>query len=60
MKALELRKKSPEELKDLLRECEMRREELILLLAQKKAKNVKELHWVKKDIARIKTLIGNK
>lgn len=60
MKALELRKKSPEELSALLRECEMRREELILLLAQKKAKNVKELRGVKKDIARIKTIANVK
>ena len=60
MKALELRKKSPQELNALLRECEMRREELILLLAQKKAKNVKELYGVKKDIARIKTITNVK
>ena len=53
---MELRKKSPTELKSLLTERLFRAEELVLLLHQKKAKNVKELRGVKKDIARLKTL----
>ncbi len=58
MKAPELRKKSVEEMKTLLHEKLLRREELIIALGQKKAKNVKELKYVKKDIARIKTLMA--
>lgn len=57
MKALELRRKSREELNSLLKAKLLRREELILLLRQKKAKNVKELREVKKDVARIKTVL---
>ena len=56
MKAIELRKKSSDELRALLREKTLRREELILMLRQKKAKNVKELRDVRKDIARILTV----
>lgn len=57
MKALELRKKSADELKSLLREKLLQREGISLALRQKKAKNVKELRFVKKDIARIKTIM---
>lgn len=56
MKAFELRALSPVESTRLLREKELKREELTLLLRQKKAKNVKELRVVKKDIARLKTI----
>lgn len=58
MKAVELRGKSAGELKALLNERRLRREELMLALAQKKAKNVKELRGVKKDIARILTILN--
>lgn len=57
MKTAELRKKSAAELKSLLAEKLFRAEELVLLLHQKKAKNVKELRGVKKYIARLKTLL---
>jgi large subunit ribosomal protein L29 len=57
MKASDLRQKSKEELKDLLREKRARVDELRWQLAQKKMKNVKELSVVKKDIARILTLL---
>ena len=60
MKALELRKKSVEEMKTLLHEKLLHREELIIALVQKKVKNVKELKYVKKDIARIRTLIAER
>ena len=60
MKAIELRKKSIEDMKILLTEKLVRREELIFALHQKKAKNVKELKFVKKDIARIKTLVAER
>ncbi|MBI4132039.1 MAG: 50S ribosomal protein L29 [Candidatus Sungbacteria bacterium] len=57
MKALELRKQAKSELTDLLRERLLRREEFASFLRQKKVKNVKELREVRKDIARIKTLL---
>lgn len=57
MKAIELKRKSADELRDLLREQLLRREELLLARAQKKAKNVHELGQVRRDIARIHTVI---
>lgn len=57
MKIKELRQKSKEGLKDLLREKRERIDELTFLFSQKKVKNVKEMHGVKKDIARIMALI---
>ena len=57
MKALELRKKSADELGALLRDKRLRREELQVLLRQKKVKNVKELRLVGRDIARILTIL---
>lgn len=58
MKAVELRKKSEDELKNLIQERLFRREELILMSRQKKVKNVKELSLVRKDIARIMTILN--
>lgn len=58
MKAVELRKKSADELRQLLQGKLLRMEELRTLLAQKKAKNVKELGLVRRDIARILTIIS--
>lgn len=57
MKAIELRKKSAGELTTLLREKSLRREELEVMVHQKKVKNTKELWAVRKDIARIQTLL---
>lgn len=57
MRASELRGKTEAELKSLLADKALRAEELVLLLHQKKAKNVKELRGVKKDVARLKTLL---
>lgn len=57
MKAMELRKKSMEELRALLRETSLRREELVLLLRQRKVKNVRELRAVKRAIARLHTIM---
>ena len=57
MKIAELRKKSQKELQELLREKRVRTDELQFLLRQKKVKNVKELFGLKKDIARILTLL---
>lgn len=58
MKAAELRKKTKDELQVLLREKLLKREDLVLAVHQKKARNVKELHSVRKDIARIYTILG--
>lgn len=57
MKAFVLRKETPDALRRLLRDKLIRVEELSLLAHQKKLKNVKELRAVKKDIARIKTIL---
>lgn len=57
MRANELRQKSKEELKSLLEEKLQRVDELKFLLHQKKVRNVKESANIKKDIARIMTLL---
>ena len=57
MKIAELRQKSKEDLKHLLQEKVTKKGELIFLLSQNKVKNVKEFGAVKKDIARILTLL---
>lgn len=57
MKIAELRQKSKEELKKLLHEKRQRMDELHFLLRQKKVKNVKETVNIKKDVARILTLL---
>lgn len=59
MKIVELRQKSKEELMELLREKKTRIDELKFMLHQKKVKNVKEPANIKKDIARIMTLLRN-
>lgn len=53
MRARELRQKLPQELTELLEERSKRRDQLAEALREKKAKNVKELRELKKDIARI-------
>ena len=57
MKAIELKQKPKEELQELLQEKRKRLEELRFLSSQGKVKNVKEILGVKKDIARILTLL---
>ncbi|MBI2640240.1 MAG: 50S ribosomal protein L29 [Candidatus Sungbacteria bacterium] len=58
MKTAELRKKTKEDLSTLLDEKKRRREELVPLLRGGKVKNTKELRGVKRDIARILTIIS--
>ena len=58
MKITELRQKSKEELVALMREKNARIDELRFLLRQNKVKNVKETAAIKKDIARIMTIIN--
>ena len=57
MKIVELRQKSKEELKELLQSEHRKADELRWLLRQKKTKNVKELSAVRKNVARILTLL---
>lgn len=58
MKAIELRKMPAHELHALLKEQFLRREELTEALARKQSKNVRELRAVKRDIARIRTVLN--
>ena len=57
MKITEFRQKSKEELISLVREKQLRMNEIGFLLKQNKIKNVKEGAAVKKDIAQIQTII---
>jgi ribosomal protein L29 len=58
MKIAELRQKQKGELEKLLEENKKRVGELVFLMRQgKKVKNTKEVRELKKDIARILTLI---
>ena len=59
MKVSELRQKSKEELKNMLEDTRKRASELRFIMRQgKKVKNVKEVRGLKKDIARILTLLN--
>jgi ribosomal protein L29 len=58
MKAKELRQKTEKELKDLLQENRHKVGELKFDLASKKLKNVKQITGLKRDIARILTLLN--
>ena len=57
MTIAELRQKSREELTTVLAEERERLAELRFLLAQKKVKNVKEVVAIRKDVARILTVL---
>ena len=57
MKAKELRQKTIKELQELLQERRKRLAQLRFELSLKKLKNVREIREVKKDIARILTLL---
>ena len=59
MKIIELRQKSKEDLTSLMREKKSRIDELRFLLNQNKTKNVKEIAAIKKDIARIMTILNS-
>ena len=60
MKAAELRQKAHDELKELLHDYEKRRDAFRFEASRKKMKNVRELRELKKDIARIQTLLVEK
>lgn len=55
----ELRQKSKEELIGLMREKRSRIDDLHFLLRMSKVKNVKEIAALKKDIARVQTVISS-
>lgn len=57
MRSNELRPKNKKELSAILQEKRQRLDELRFMLYQKKIKNVREVREVKKDIARILTLL---
>ena len=57
MKASELRQKSKPELQKLLQDLRERLRQLRFDLAAGKVKNVREIRQIKKDIARILTLL---
>ena len=59
MKITELRQKSKEDLISVMREKKSRIDELRFLLNQNKTKNVKEIAAIKKDIARIMTILNS-
>lgn len=60
MKLNELKQKNKEELGSLLDELKVKVGELRFKLANRQLKNFKEIGQVKKDIARIKTIIKQK
>ena len=60
MKIKELRQKTAKELKDLLTEICQKLGRLKFDLASKKLKNVRELKELRKDIARILTILNKK
>lgn len=57
MKTQELKQKSAVDLQELLKEKKSRLEELRFLLSQGKVKQVHEVDEIKKDVARILTLL---
>ncbi len=59
MRMNELRQKSAEELKSMVREKQSRIVELRMLARQDKIKNVKEISAARKDIARMQTVISS-
>lgn len=60
MKFIELRKKSHKELEKLLSELAVKLGKFKFELYNKKLKNYKEITVLKRDIARIKTLLNEK
>lgn len=60
MKAKELRQKSQNELQKLLRDKRERQRQLRFDLSSGKVKNVREIRQIKKDIARILTVLCQK
>lgn len=60
MKAVDLRKKSKEELQKDLRDLRENLNNLFFKLAANKLKNVREIRNIKRDVARILTVLKSK
>ncbi|MDD5760552.1 MAG: 50S ribosomal protein L29 [Candidatus Pacebacteria bacterium] len=60
VKTKDLRLKPDEELNQLLSECQNKLRELRFNLASGKVKNVRAIHALKKDIARILTILSER
>ena len=60
MKAKELRQKSEKELNDLLNERKHKLGQLKFDLASKKLKNIKQIMELRRDVARVKTILKEK
>lgn len=60
MKAFELRKKTKEELAEMLKDLRRESDQVRFEISQKKVKNVKKLYGLKKNVARILTALNAK
>lgn len=60
MKIQELRKLNKEELQKSLADNRKKAQELRVVLATEKVKNIKEIREIKKDIAKILTILNTK
>lgn len=60
MKLMELKRKSKQELQKILEDDRKKLGQLRFGLSSGKVKNVKEIHNLKKEIARVNTLLQNK
>lgn len=60
MEAKELRKKTQSELNETLRELDRERQKVAKEILQNKEKNVKKLVAIRKDIARVKTVLNQR
>ena len=60
MKVKELRQKSEKELNDLLNERKHKLGQLKFDLASKKLKNIKQIMELRRDVARVKTILKEK
>ena len=60
MKPLEIKQKPENELRKLLKEDREKLQQLYFDLASGKVKNVREIRMIKKDIARILTILNKK
>ena len=60
MKAADLRSKSEQEMKELIQKIKRELEDIVSNVLKGKEKNVKKINRLKREVARIKTLLGEK
>ena len=60
MKAADLRSKSEQEMKELIQKTKRELEDIVSNVLKGKEKNVKKINRLKREVARIKTLLGEK